>query len=267
MKKTRKELPQAEWDFSAIEDLALPDATIYEYARSSDKLRASIQGWLNTKVGGKRVWVLLSEGRQSDPATRLKISQLGHAAVGSFELFSIIKRRPDFPAPWLAAPGHSRRNPIYKSIELIPMGFKIGAIRYALSCGDSIDEIEERHRGIGDYSISIKWDGATVNSIVSDFEKWIRVEAKKHPEMKRRGKPGQSQNATLTWLSAYRLSRAGFTYPEAQKMLEERKCRSVCHHPIYKDPSGWSDAIGKAKRMLSDLESSRFPSWLLIGGS
>ena len=90
---------------------------------------------------------------------------------------------------------------------------------------------------------------------MADFEKWLRAEAKKHPEMKQRGKPGQVQIEPLKWLAAYRLRSAGFTFEQAQKKIVAYHDGERVDLPLYADKSRWSNAISRARARLAELEA------------
>lgn len=250
MKKQNEKLPQIAWDFEGIEDLSLDYATLYEYARTSDKLRTAICKVLQTRISGRRIAEhilralrLKSTARKRpypdcfpDGVWRRAHDGLLTAMAGNYKLCHIIMHlRPDFPNPWMRAPITFRRNSDFSRVLCAPYR-------------------DEPFRPAPEYELSIFWTGATVKDIVASFEKWVRREAKNHPEMKGRGKAGQLPIAPLAWLAAYRLHSAGWTFEKAQEMLA-RKGASCRHHPFYKDKSGWSDAISKARKLLSRLDS------------
>lgn len=248
--------PREAWDFRDVDDSALERAILYEYARTSDKLRNAIWNCLNAKIKGKRAAehikaALIEEQKTGRPrpdcypdGVRQKIqSGLLEATAGNFKLVSIIMHRPDFPAHWLAFPITYKRNPQSGWPLLIsPMN---GTEGNAAMAGN-------------DFHLSIiSWQGVTIAELVSKFEKWLRAEAKKHPQMKGRGMTGQRPVAPLAWLAAYRINKAGVTYDAAQNKFQGEGINEK-HAPVYKDPSGWSDAIKKARQILTKLEAGQF---------
>jgi hypothetical protein len=265
-------LPRSEWDFTQIDDLALADATTYEYARSSDRLRSALCHWLEVSIDGRKVreyiharLLLVHNGVESSWISK---SQLASRAISrriecacspevseQWEIFHLIQeKRPDFPAPWTSFQMRYAPNPNYSTVIIKPLWVTIGATFEALSAGDTLDEIEDRYRRVGGHSLKINWgDSPNVEKIIADFAEWVRGEARHHPRP--RGKSAQSPVDPLKWLAAYRLSRAGYTFEAAQEFLRPHNDggRLV---PIYSDKSGWSDAIRRAKARIQRLDLS-----------
>lgn len=252
MKESVKMPPTVAWDFRKVSDLALEDATLFEYARSSDKIRTAIWKCLQTKTCGKKIadhilsaLKIITVDRRPFPdcfpdgVYRLISSGLEKATCGNFKLMSVIFMRPDFPMPWMAC-----------QISLKPHLHHSRIIINRFN-GD----------GIGEYQLSfLPLHGATIKDLVNDFEKWlrneVRTDSKRFSVMKKRGKSGQLPIARLTWLAAYRISKAGVSYVKAQNFLEPYP-NHYGHLPKYVDKSGWSDAIRKAKNFLSKVESGQ----------
>jgi hypothetical protein len=256
MKTQNLKFPPSEaWDFRKVDDSALAQATLYEYARSSDKIRNAVWDCLKKKIKGKsaaeHIKAAMIQGLKTDRSCQDCLSDgvwekvyfgLLKSTAGNFPLVDILMHRPDFPMHWLAFPLTCKRNP---------------DSRWPLF----IFPIEKGQTFRDGFHLSIlSWRGETVDSLVRKFETWLREEAKNHPEMKGRGMAGQLPIAPLAWLAAYRISKAGFTYDESQERLRQEN-NHYGHLPNYADKSGWSGAIKRAKAGLAKLESG---SWLLF---
>ncbi len=243
--KTPSLPPKEEWDFSAIDDPALRHATTYEYARTSSLIRSRLCAYLDSKINGKKIrdhiFDAMKAGRWPDDEVSDKVDETvgGNLALSLI----ILTMKPDFPKPWLSTTIKIkyRRDPAFsrvRELQFIPGAM---TLNYPM-------------RGRTSHILDIYWGDANIDEIVSDFEKWLRKEAKVHHDtMKLRGKPGQRQGEPLKWLAAYRLQKAGITFERAQQTLESRK--SVWSVPWYADKSGWSRAITKAKSYLAELET------------
>jgi len=229
--------PREEWDFSAIDDVVLKPAIIYEYARTSSLIRSSLCACLDSKIKGRTIRDHLLDSVKAGHSPDDKISDKVDEAVGGVKndvlLLIVSTMKPDFPKPWSSFSVKYRRDPAFSRVrEKTLFSPMVGGTRHIFD---------------------IYWSEASIDEIVSDFEKWLRKEAKVHHEMKPRGRPGQLQQEPLKWLVAYRLQKAGFTFERAQEALRSRTgCWSL---PRYADKSGWSHAITHAKSYLADLEA------------
>jgi hypothetical protein len=259
--------PPIEWDFRKVQQPELEIATLYEYARTSDKIREATWKWLNTMLDGKPLGLQilngLKTGKRFGVGFDLEVS--GREAMQSLELYNLItENRPDFPTPWLIngkSPVTITKNPNYRRVRVEPIEKtadrvkKLCAMRKAhggkLGEADWFKEVYAEN-----FMMSIRWHGFTVKEITADFEKWLRGEAKNHPEMKQRGRAGQMPVAPLKWLAAYRLHKAGVTFEAAQIRLEMEK-DSYGYLPRYSEKSGWSDAIKNAKRLIAKVEAGK----------
>jgi len=237
---TQPSIDRAEWDFSQIDDPAIQDAAVYEYARSCPKLRAKLCRVLNSKIAGRMIREHL-HARLLLIQNRKRVDWLGtdherakvhdeidrRAAVLPWGLWFLIRElRPDFPTPWTSFKMVWRQNH-QPSIRILP-------------------------GGLGQFGIDINWShNPTVRQIIDEFSIWIRQEAKRHtrPAAKR----PQLRAAPLASLAAYRLQESGFTFPQAQAMLKAHGA-SCTHHPFYSDKSTWSDAIRRARDELKIMD-------------
>ena len=236
--------PREEWDFSAIDDPALRHATTYEYARTSSLIRRRLCAYLDSKINGKRIrdhiFDAIKAGRWPDEEISEKVDEM--VGRNNSLYFTILTMKPDFPKPWLSSTIKIkyRRDPAFSRVKELQFIPGATTLNYPM-------------RGRTSHILDIYWKGANIDEIVSDFEKWLRKEAKVHHEMKPRGRPGQLQGAPLKWLSAYRIQEAGFTFERAQDALKSRTVNWSL--PRYADKSGWSQAITHAKAYLADLEA------------
>jgi len=282
MKKSPAKLDQSEWDFRQIDDMALPDATTYEYARTSDKLRPAICAWLETDIEGRPARDRMNDWNQlcrkhggRPPITDAGIAKLhrmkaeafkfGYSEIENLAVAHVIELRPDFPAPWMAFPIRYEKNPNASRIAVNPLAVEYEEIIERARSGENVMDMLESMRAAyqsptAHFVLDINWvghdgRGVTVESVIADFSKWVREEAKNHKL--KRGKSSQAQTELLKCLAAYRLSKAGYTYPAAYELLRSKSDggRLV---PIYEDASGWSDAISKARKELSRIESAQW---------
>jgi hypothetical protein len=269
--------PSVEWDFTRVDDSALQSATLYEYARSSDKLRNAVSKCLQTKIKGKRISeyilaALITERKTRKPypdcfpagVYRKVSADLINATGGNFKLRHIIMhQRPDFPAPWMSFPLKFKPNENFSRIICTPMNHVFKHVEeLAIESGDALKQLEyEEKTNTGRFQISfLPLHGSTIKDIVGDFEKWLREEIKQHPDnysaMKGKGRKGQLPIPRLAWLAAYRIHKAGVTFDDAQIKLE-KESNYYGHLPKYSEKSAWSDAIKKAKQFLAKVESGQ----------
>lgn len=256
--------PSEEWDFRQIDDLALPHATLYEYARSTKGLRARIVSWLGTKIKRRTVreHLLAAAEKKSDKhlIDRVPVPIRGQILHGTFcaefpyELMELIfESRPDFPAPWLRCPLKYERNSQFSRILCRPM---VSTIRHLKKVPNLADAFERSDPKFGyHYHLTVDWEGATTQEIIQHLEKWVRAEAKRH--VSKRGAPSQAQTWKLKALAALRLRRADFTYAKAQEALR-RFSDGNRLVPTFANADGWTDAITRATRELARLEKLGF---------
>lgn len=270
--------PPIAWDFREVDDSALEYATLYEYARTSDKIRNAVWKCLLTKINGKRISehiiaALVAERKTGRPypdcfpvgVYRKTFADMEKATGGNFKLLRIIThQRPDFPTPWMDCPITFKRNKKFSRVLCTPMNrvFK-NVMELAIESGDALKQLEfEERTNHGCFQISfLPLHGSTIKDIVGDFEKWLRQEIKQHPDnysaMKGKGRKGQLPIPPLAWLAAYRMHKAGVTFDDAQILLEKEN-NHYGHLPKYSEKSGWSDAIKKARQILTKLEAGQF---------
>ena len=264
--------PQIEWDFSQVADDQISAVALYEYARTSDSLREPIAKWLGTIHKGKTLTQRLIESHvKKDHAGYNTLCAENHgagleAARFNYELAELLFVLPYFPKPFFfygrsplvitnpLGKDRPKNKPPFSTVTIDPMLAVTERYYKALHMkpGTKMDLNHFGRSYFTSFKLSIRWEGFTTNDIVDDFRKWLAVEAKKHTELKQRGKPSQVSPHTLAWLAALRISRAGVSYAEAQKHLQSLQC-----HPKYADKAGWSDAVAKAEKLLSDLEAGK----------
>lgn len=261
------------------EPLSLPDATTWEYARTSNKVREAALRWIASRVGGKTIRQHIKERMFSDSnlANKQLSAELwkgamkpGLKAVGDFRLLELItESQRTFPDPWTKVAVRYRRNPKFRRAMIVPMEREHRRVtemldehgadgtRKILSAFQHNWEMERRS-----FKITIDWRGHTLKDILEDVEQELRKEAKKHPELLR-GKAAQAPIEPLKWLAAYRLKLAGHTYESAQKLVTRLTDWSDNRIlPVFADKSGWSDATSRAKNRLADLEATDHSKWL-----
>ena len=279
MKGAKPKLPpQAEWDFRQTADSLIEIVVLYEYARTHGAFREPLTRWLRQRVDGKALAAHLLDALRKGDDKRHRKLKAAHPvtdlprSMRTWELVELIaNHRPDFPAPFFAyskSPLTVARNPRFSRIRARSF------IREAVQAKAIFDEDKTagRYSDFGqylhvlhddDFAVTIKWDGATVDEIVSDFSRWLHIEAKNHKErMKPRGHRGKAPAEKLKWLAALRLRNAGFTFEAAQAALRKfddsngLKGSAQKFLPLYADASGWSDALRGAENELSKLASN-----------
>ena len=265
-------IEKAEWDFRKVdaEPLSLPDATVWEYARTSNEVREAALRWIASRVGGKTIRQHIKEGRLSgsnDASLWDTAMMPGLKAVRNFRLLELItESQRTFPDPWTKVPVGYRRNPKFRRAMIVPMEWKY---RHTIEMLERNGAEKTRNilnalksdwgRKRRSFHITIDWQGHTLKDILEDVETELRKEAKNHPELLR-GKAAQAPIEPLKWLAAYRLKLAGHTYESAQKLVNPSRDNRIV--PAFADKSGWSDAISRAKNHLAALEAEDDSSWL-----
>ena len=283
-------LGQVEWDFRKVDEPLWKRAALYEYARTSEKLRKRISDCLQSKIDRKRISEIILESmiwerQQKQPQSLMEMvknprkvisdvfpigeimNALFQATGGNEELtFTILYLRPDFPNPWTrvkfteapevpkfiqdSMPGRVWLSPVNQFLDAF--------IEYQRKTGRdavSLDELESwsnAHKS--QLQIHIMWHGATQREIVSGFAKALSKEAASRAGLKKPGRAGQPPAAPLAWLAAYRMKQASVTFEQAQMQLQ---CESNPYGllPRFENKSSWSDAIKGAKRILKGMES------------
>lgn len=288
MRQANPKLPlMIEWDFRKADPLLLREAAAYEYARTSEKMRKTIVQWLETKSHGKTIRESIFDAgirsQQISRQTRLDDFAFppGAYSVGKqllpegavYFYAAMLKHRPDFPDPWTKVTFTGKLNDRFSRLKLRPMGGEFGAIK----C--DVKRAKEWPKGWEDYfefrskespntyklEIGFAADGrlSTVDEIVSDFEKWLRAEVKRTKPKMRAGRNSQLEQTAypLKCLAAYRISRAGFTFDEAQAALSRARTvykfsdNDLCFIPIFNQAASWTKAVRYAENTLASIES------------
>lgn len=281
MKKTLVP-PSIEWDFRSIPEESLENATLYEYARSCPPVRKAFCNWLDSIADNKPVRKHWEETIALEPDQKRKVSPeardiiwRGLTIMRTSKLFETIsEHRPDFPEPWgsVKAPRLKTSKILIRPIEheykkLIFLGKTTGdfekQLQFQLNCclQDKASQIDAPNwhqttsRNIDpQFTLNIDWRNASIEDILSEFEIWLRREARFHAERKPAGKPHESE--PLKWLSAFRLKESGLTYKDAQNQLRSARTKysqfSV-ELPTYSTHPKWSEAIRCASKKITEL--------------
>ena len=274
--------PACKWDFRQVDPNLFREAAVYEYARSSEKIRAPLVRWLDTVLKRKKIRqhildaIRAAEKHNGDPADfypaglwkeiYLSAPELG---ISGLEIGSIIMQaRPDFPSPWITDGVKIRgeRDTEFSRVRCYPLEhtFNCLAQRDGGKIGlKKILEIESRiAKQWGDYKLQIDWfaDGelSNIQDVVRDFEKWLRGEVKRTKPKMRAGRNAQAEQAAypLKCLAALRLRRAGFTYDAAANALQSLDNANWII-PYFKNPPSWTKAIQFAKKTLAEFEAGK----------
>lgn len=284
MKKVNPTLPPAaEWDFRQVDPILLADATEYEYARQSEKIRVPLVRWLDTPLKGKTVRQHILDAcikRQKETTDgkligglsthfpkgiETKIFQIGETLTPQRSYFyeAILKCRPDFPNPWTSWKVKGAWNKNFKRVHLRPMEqeFKWILKHAAEHPKGWKDYLEMRQRISADkYRLDIDFfaDGrlSTIDEIVANFEKWLRDEVKRTNQKMRMGRNAQVEQAAypLKCLAALRLRRAGFSQKAAADALRDFESSSWII-PYFNHSPSWTRAIQFAEKKLAGMES------------
>jgi len=289
MKKTNPKLPPiAEWDFRQADRILLDDAARYEYARDCENIRVPLVRWLDTPLDGKRIREHIrdagikrhAEAQKTGAKTLDILDPYFPSGIGGriFEIGqkltpqcfylweAIVQHRPDFPNPWTSWKVKGAWNENFKRVHLRPMNevFKFTleqAERWPQGWKDYLKIKQRIHANEYRLDINFFANGrlSTIDEIVSDFEKWLRVEVKRTGLKMRTGRLAKVEHAAypLKCLAAIRLRRAGFTYDAAACALQEIALtkEDAWFIPIFENAPSWTKAIKFAEKTLADFES------------
>jgi hypothetical protein len=147
-------------------------------------------------------------------------------------------------APWLAF-GSDERAAIAGELSWKPRAI------YISNNASSLAHKFATGRSYSHHFVSVDFKRKTAE-IVSDFEKWVRNEAKKSRRLS--GKASAPQWQKLKWLAAHRLHKAGLKYELSQAFVRDHRNKSRCESPdvlpVYASPGAWHDAITGAKSYI-----------------
>lgn len=236
----------------------MEDATIWEYAISCDPVRKTIENWMDSPFeSGMTVRQFIrSKGQHphnSDLPELRNLYVAGSYVIPSIRLLDLVIDIPLFPAHWLT---------FHNACKYVPDR------PHTVSISPEGEKLEKRGwfvAGVCGYSMGIIWEGATSEMIQEDFGKWLKEEAKNHPEMRQRGRPSQVHTEKLRQLAAYRLSKAGVTYPQACDKLQNLKDprvkadakRPTLIIPLYDNSSSWTEAKQAVELELERLAQGK----------
>lgn len=227
MKAIKATPPRLEWDFRGIGEGELSTAIEYELLRSHEYFRN----------GG--------------------VKEAHHDLVRA-----LLAEWRGFPeTPWQAHDQAKR-----KAYARCAVSVRTRSLSVHPAAGGSAwwDRVAAMRSHIHGGKAAAKWwlmrvdlDGdATTEELVVEFKNWLR-DARKGRGPKR-GKGGKRMRFDLLKsLGALRLSEHGFTYDEAQNfLLDQHKQEGVYGEPavwpFYREKSGWSDALKRAKTAIHD---------------
>src|ERR1022692_712113 len=264
----------SEWDFRRITEALLYVAILYEYARSCPWIRELFNKWHEQKINlpkeseDFKKWSgmkirnvlnhLLLEILPVDVGSALTES-IPEAFSGSVSEVAWISDF-QFPTPFLDLPPvepesfqflnrHSRRNqPAFRIVKPT-----IHIFNTLLAQHNNPEK-----RPMTKRLVLAEVDLTSGNVLpVQDFGKWL----KKLPQLKiGRGKARAFHWHELKELAAYRLSKIGLTYKEAQTQVKERREKHPFEShidvlPTY-NASGFSDAVKSAEARIKEMFES-----------
>ncbi len=272
--------PPEEWDFRPTDPLLLSEAIVYEYSRTCDRTRTQICAWLDTKLKRKKIRehirdaILATEKNDGDPhdfypaGIWKEVYLSGLKATDSPILHVIMEARPDFPRPWTRANLRGERNTKFSRVSCYPLEWTFQRILADADEADGLKralEIESRVAAGRAYELNIDFyaDGAlsTIQEIVADFEKWLRVEVKRSNLKTRTAKDAQVQQKAypLKCLAALRLRRAGFTYEAAANALQRLAAtkEDAWFLPMFENAPSWTKAVLFAEKTLAKFDAGK----------
>ncbi len=275
-----------EWDFRPIEDWELPFATIYEYARSIEKVSNHLTAWLDGPVETRSPWprIRIDTGQIKDagwemksplpdrmgdlieyifdeaPSDKTMLSAL-HLVIENVpqELHGpgvqdIALRFPRFPEPWIQT--RQRRGVDYLKKRCFQYPNPVRVLRELWDPfeWDPNNPLRDLHATsnlsahIGVHEFLIDWS-ARRTEILADFTSWL---GRHHPGQSRRN---PHIREPLKWLAAFRLKEAGLAHAAAKEVVKDR------HKTVAAPPSGpdlptygnekkWLEAARKAKELI-----------------
>ena len=242
-----------------IRDPEVSDAAVWEYAIECDSVRSSIVKWLDSpyQAGMTARQFIQSKGQHPHNSDLPEFRELyiaGSYVIPS-QLLNLIIDIPLFPAHWLM---------FHNGIQYTPYRKKTVSV----SLEGKSDKRGWFASGCCGYSMGIIWEGATAEMIEEDFGKWLKEEAKNHPEMRQRGRSSQVHTEKLRQLAAYRLAKNGVTYLRACAALQSlkdphakadaKRPRTIL--PLFENPSSWTEAKQAAELELERLAQGKsFP--------
>jgi len=223
--KERVPLTQHEWDFSSCPDDRIDYCWNYEFARESQSIIEDYEDARKNPIGG----------RKGDP----RFDRYGnwHSQInifdseGEFDDSLYLELPPGFPkVPYLKT-----KHKVWESDFEIKMSAKVR---------DAKEFEFSAPRPAAHYfaHLYIAWHESD-KRLVEDFRIWLKKNRPMKP-MRRQGlAPKRAKLADLKALGAARLLRY-FTVKEADIYVRG------CNRPMYEKPSDWSQAKGRAKRIL-----------------
>lgn len=249
--KAQPTIDPSEWDFRGVTEEELEIAIPYELARSNAKARRMLERWLDRKINGQPVrhWLAVDYDLLKLP---LEVALAIEESKPPTEATEIVIVVSPFPAPWMSFSESDRRavaeyygqfEPWILSIN--PMDSRIarlaveGMTRSGLSRG---------------YLLQVDFD-KPVAEIASEFEKWLRSEAKNRRKTPIKGGASTPRFHALKQLAAYRLSETGLRYEAAQELVanvarSSRKRDPADVLPRYGSRGAWHKAVEAARAQI-----------------
>jgi hypothetical protein len=240
--RTQGDAPSAsEWDFSRMAEAELSSAMLYEYARESSLVRGHIQDW---QEGITHLRAFQTSGTAQF---------LNHAIDPLLDSFPLVRFRGwfiAFPEPWLEI--HSS----YK-LEREEESFEEYSIRKPVTDLTNLwDEYRKNlapspmfNSGSRVYLMEIDWRAKDTPIIEAFKTEFLSKRPKEVQAVETRGK--SNARSALRQLSALRLSRFGYGYRRAQRLVPQGVSEIL---PDYTE-KGWRDALAGATENVRKIES------------
>lgn len=251
-------LKAEEWDFRRVTADVIDDVLLWEYARESATIRAAVAKIYLAPTGPLKVvdrrdlFFCLNFTNDTNGWNQTK---------GGFfrvQLRRLITQTNAFPRPWLEISWDGvpwKFSPLVRQpIEEIfssngAAELKLDVLKVMLA---------EAH------VFTIRWAALkNVESLVREFEKWARAEAKVRNLSGARGRSDSAKFSKLKWLAALRLSKLGIKdHKDAKSFIDSNLDRSIRGDhdvlPRFASLSAWRRAIDQAKRFAEKTASENF---------
>lgn len=265
---TKSSLPLApeEWDFRAIPAAEFNHAAWYEHARDNVDCARLWVKWMNSKLqlplkSRYKITTVAEAFRRYYPhglpnpyaqtvvedCLRRSIPE-ELTAMGIAELFL---RVPRYPLPWLSLPAEAKRNFLRLPVAQQPP--------------TAFTEVDFRSTPTEQQFLVAVNFYREKKAIIRAFREWLDRKSKelndgKFHTHKLRGGATAPRYAALTWLGAYRLARAHYTWRAAQELIRTRYGKGSagpCRLPIINTSSRWSEVIKLAEANIKQLSICR----------
>ena len=256
---------------------------LYEYVRSCPKVRTAIEKWQAESVDLQQLQEFDFHGETAAIRSRLhRLSkatnaqavdvafepqfQTGDAEAANLFLTHLRLLTPkscfpdggrsvaltftNFDQPWSRL--RSLRGNEYLRVRLLPAGARSGGVMGNLGPASTYQEILALEPSVRHERILVDWN-VPLDELTNSFREWAKRE--QASLMSRPGRPPgkKAQWERLKWLAVFRLHNAGYNFPEARKLIEQRQLtyevavNAGAVFPIYGGDAAWGKVVSKVR--------------------